>query len=94
MKNPVAHVVFALAVITPIVLFLVLWGEGLNRFVAAAISVVAGWILGVAWALTAFDHRNGDRRNIAIATRYGWACPTVLVLGSWIARHFAAQYAV
>ncbi|AXK72823.1 hypothetical protein DWG18_11395 [Lysobacter sp. TY2-98] len=89
MKNPVSLVVLVVALAAPIALFLVLSAEDVNGYVAAGLSVSAGWLLNFAWALSAFDHRSESRRTVSIAVRYGWACPAVLVIAVAIAQRLA-----
>lgn len=91
-----ALLVMALAL--PIALFLLLLSRfHLNVLVAAAVAVIAGWALNVAWALAAqrtaaaAPRINGD--TISIAAYFGWACPAVLVLLAWLVWRFVTHRA-
>ena len=76
------------ALVLPVVLFWLLKSRArLSGFVAAAISVAAGWALNFAWASTAHE-------STAIATRFGWVCPTVLVALTWLVMRFKRQRVV
>ena len=84
------------ALALPIVLFWQLGGHSaLSTVVAAAIAVAAGWALNVAWAFAAQktivqDASQGIAGNLKIALAFGWACPVVLVLLTWLVLRFAA----
>ena len=73
------------ALVVPVVLFWLLKSRfRLNSMAAAAIAVVIGWALNVAWAFAshgsaANDPSQGNADTVSIAMRFGWACPTVLV---------------
>lgn len=89
-----ALLVTALAL--PIVLFWQLGAHAaLSTLVAAVIAVAAGWALNVAWAFAAQKHgaedaSQGNAGTLRIAMAFGWACPVVLVLLTWLAlRYFA-----
>ena len=92
-----ALLVMALAL--PIALFLLLLSRfHLNGLVAAAIAVMAGWALNVAWALAAqrtasaaTPQINAD--TVSIAAYFGWACPAVLVLLTWLLWRFVMHRA-
>jgi len=74
------------ALALPVVLFLLLKVRlGLSGFVAATISIAVGWVLNVAWAfVTARDPSQGYGDVLSIAAYFGWACPTVLVVLTWL----------
>lgn len=91
-----ANVLLLTALALPILLF---WQVGahsaLSPVVAAAIAVAAGWALNVAWAFAANkaivqDASQGNAGNLKIALAFGWACPVVLVLLTWLVLRFAA----
>jgi len=79
------------ALVAPVALFLVLrsrlrWGG----LAAAGVAVATGWALNVAWALasregTAQGPPPADADFVSIAASFGWACPAVLVLLTWLA---------
>lgn len=87
------------ALVLPVALFWLLKSRSrMNGLVAAAIAVATGWALNVAWALAsqgspsnAPSQANGDTLSIAI--RFGWACPVVLVLLTWLVWRFKARRA-
>lgn len=86
------------ALVLPVGLFWLLRScSRLNGLTAAAIAVAAGWALNVAWAFAS----HGVTTNVAtqeggetlsIAMRFGWACPTVLILITWLVRHLKTRY--
>lgn len=81
-------VLLLVALVAPIALFSLLSPYmHLHVLLAAAISIAAGWALNVAWARSA---NKDDAKTISIATRFGWACPAVFVLVTWLAWRFAA----
>lgn len=90
MESLAVTALLLLALVLPVVLFLVLWFRfRLNGLVAAAIAVATGWALNVAWALTNQSHADAD--TLSIAVQFGWACPTVLVLLTWLVRRIATR---
>jgi len=73
------------ALALPVAMFWLLKSRsGLSGLAAAAISVAAGWALNVAWAFAAHE-------SFAIAAAFGWICPTVLVLLTWLVWRFATR---
>ena len=90
MKSPLAIVLLLAALAAAVALFLLLASQvHLNAWLAAAVAVAAGWALNVAWAMAvekADAKRSPDARGntLAVATRFGWACPSVLVLLAWL----------
>ena len=90
MKSPLAIVLLLAALAAPVALFLLLASQvHLNGWLAAAVAVAAGWALNVAWAMAvekADAKQSPDARGntLAVATRFGWACPSVLVLIAWL----------
>jgi hypothetical protein len=99
MKNFAATVLLLTALVFPVALFLLLWYRfRLNGLVAAAIAIATGWALNVAWAFvaqetTAMDPPQVDGNTLSIATYFGWICPTVLVLLTWLIWHFLIRRA-
>jgi len=82
-----ATVLLLTALVVPVVLFWFFTSHSrLNGWAAAAISVAAGWVLNFAWASTAHE-------STAMAARFGWACPTVLVALTWLVLRFKKQRA-
>lgn len=87
MKNPAGIALLLLALVAPVIVFLLLASQQrLQGVIAAAVAVATGWALNIAWASSTGDDA---RRNRSIALRFGWACPAVLVLLAWLVRHFA-----
>ena len=75
-----------IALVLPVVLFWLLKSHSrLNGWVAATISVAVGWALNFAWASAAHE-------STAVAARFGWLCPTVLVALTWLVMHFKRQH--
>jgi hypothetical protein len=99
MKNLAAPALLLTALVLPVALFLLLWLRfHLNGFVAAAIAIATGWALNVAWAfvaqgITAKDSSQADGNILSIAAYFGWICPTVLVLLTWLIWHFLIRRA-
>jgi hypothetical protein len=87
------------ALALPVVLFWLLRSRSrLNGLVAAAIAVASGWLLNVAWAFasrgsTTNDPSQGNADTLSIAMRFGWVCPTVLVLLTWLVWRFKTRRA-
>lgn len=82
-----ANVLLVIALGVPVVLFWLLKTRSrLNGWVAAAISIAAGWALNYAWASVA--HESTD-----IAARFGWIRPTVLVALTWLVLFFMRRRA-
>lgn len=91
MKSPLAIVLLLATLAVPVALFLLLASQAvhLNGWVAAAAAVAAGWALNVAWALAVEKAESKQSpedsgNTLAIAARFGWACPAVLVLLTWL----------
>jgi hypothetical protein len=75
------------ALVLPVVSFWLLKSRfRLGSPVAAAVSIAAGWALNFAWACVAHE-------STAIAGRFGWACPAVLVAITWLVWRFKTQRA-
>lgn len=80
-------VLLVAGLVLPVTLFLLLSSRArLSAWVAAALAIAAGWALNFAWASAA-------KESTAIAARFGWACPTVLVLLTWLAMRFMTRRA-
>lgn len=95
MEKFAVAVLLLAALVLPVALFWLLRSRSrLNGLVAAAIAVATGWALNVAWAfVAATDPSQGSGDNVAIAAYYGWACPAVLVLLTWLAWRFKTRRA-
>lgn len=89
-----AAVLLLAALVSPIALFWLLGARPAgNIAVAAAIAIAAGWALNVAWAWTtqkAAASAPSQGNTLRIAALFGWACPSVLVLLTWLAVHLLA----
>lgn len=83
------------ALVLPSTLFLLLKSRyRLNGLIAAAIAVATGWTLNVAWAFFAGnDPSQADGDTLSIAAYFGWVCPTVLVLLTWLVWRLVARRA-
>jgi len=87
MRTIATHLMLLAALVLPVASFLLLLRMDRGALLPAVVSIAAGWALNVIWAGTA-DPRNGENYR-SIATRFGWACPAVLVFATWAVRHFA-----
>jgi hypothetical protein len=75
------------ALVLPVALFWLLKSRTrLSDLIAAAVAVVAGWAINLAWASVAHE-------SIPIAARFGWVCPAVLVLLTWLVLRFMSRRA-
>ncbi|QNP41090.1 hypothetical protein [Lysobacter solisilvae (ex Woo and Kim 2020)] len=85
------------ALVLPIVLFWQLRSRSrLHGLMAAAIAVAAGWALNVAWAYVSQgvptnDPAQGD--TLSIAVYFGWICPSILTVLTWLVWRFKARRA-
>lgn len=85
------------ALALPVVLFWLLRSRSrLHALLAAAIAVAVGWAFNVAYAflaqgITAKDSSMASDDMLAIAATFGWACPTVLVLLTWLVHRTLLQ---
>ncbi len=99
MENIAVIVLLVAALVGPVVVFWLLKSRSsLHGLVAAAIAVAVGWGLNVAWAWysqgsTASDPSQTGGDNLSIAIRFGWACPIVLVLLTWLVWRFKPRRA-
>lgn len=96
MKKYAVTVLLTTALVLPVVLFLLL-GSYLypDVLVAAGVAVAVGWALNVAWAFAvqgaaAPEAARSGGDTLSIAMRFGWVCPIVLVLSTWLAWRIAA----
>ena len=90
MKKAGANLLLLVALVLPVALFLVLLPRGL---LAPVVAVACGWALNVVWAYaaqasTVTDPADPNQNYVTIATRFGWACPAVLVLLAWLVWRF------
>jgi len=77
-----ATVLLLTALVLPVVLFWLLKSRSrLNVPVVAGIAIAVGWALNLAWASAAHE-------SLAIAGAFGWVCPAVLVLLTWLVWRF------
>jgi hypothetical protein len=75
------------AFVLPVFMFWLLSSRArLNGLVAAGIAVAAGWATNFAWASVAHE-------SVPIAARFGWVCPAVLVLLTWLVLRFMSRRA-
>ena len=75
------------ALVLPVVLFWLLKTRSrLSGLVVAVIAIAVGWALNLAWASVAHE-------SLAIAGAFGWVCPAVLVLLTWLVWRFAKRRA-
>ena len=90
MKKFATTALLLTALLLPVALFwLVMSRSHLNGLAVAAIAVATGWALNVAWAFVATkDPPQANKETLSIAMRFGWVCPTVLVLLTWLAWRF------
>jgi hypothetical protein len=82
-----ATVLLLTALVLPVVLFWLLKSRSrLNALIVAGIAIAVGWALNLAWASAAHE-------SLAIAGAFGWVCPAVLVLLTWLVWRFAKRRA-
>ena len=97
MDNIAVIVLLLVALALPVVLFWLLASRlRLNSLSAAAVAIGAGWAFNVAYVLavqkidpSSVTQADGDM--LGIATAFGWACPSVLVLLTWLVRRFVMR---
>jgi hypothetical protein len=93
MKKTATGALLVVALVLPVVLFLLLPTRfHLSQLAAAIVAVVSGWALNIAWASMAQMSTGKDQSNdnfLSIATRFGWACPALLVLITWAVWRFS-----
>jgi hypothetical protein len=99
MENFAVTVLMLTALALPVGVFLVFRPRSrANTLVAAAVAIAAGWAFNVACiyateAIAAGTTARIDRANVAIAVNFGWICPLVLVLGTWLVWRVIARRA-
>jgi len=97
MENFATAVLLLTALALPVVLFLLFRPRShLRALIATAVGVAAGWSFNVAYvfateAIAAKGPSQVDSSNLAIAVTYGWACPLILVVITWVVWHFATR---
>ena len=99
MENFAVTALLIAALALPVVLFWQLRSRARwSGVAAAAIAIATGWALNIAWAFAtqestakAPSQANGD--NLAIAAAFGWVCPLVLILVTWLVWRFARRRA-
>lgn len=90
------------ALVLPVLLFVLFRPRTRGKtLLAAAVAIAAGWAFNVACivamqALSVGEGTPADPSMVSVATRFGWACPGVLVLLTalmwrWIARRGAVD---
>jgi hypothetical protein len=90
MKKLIGNFLLVIALVLPVALFLMLYAHGL---IATVVAVAAGWASSVAWAYSAEGSNlevpaDPNQSYVSIAKRFGWACPTVIVLLTWVVWRF------
>ena len=86
--EPTGLLLAALAL--PVVAFLLLrFAFHLRDRSAAAIAIVAGWALNIAWAFSVQGSAQGGDDVVIIAAALGWLCPAILVLLAWLVLRLA-----
>ena len=93
MTKYAATALLLIALVLPVALFWLLRPH--FHVIAAALAIAIGWALNVAWAYVAHgtlanDASQPEDNTRSIALRFGWICPTVLVLMTWLALRLAA----
>ena len=89
-------VLFSTALVLPVVLFLLFRPRNrAGRILATVVAVAAGWAFNVACivAVEAIDPGSlgGDGDNLAVVTSFGWVCPLVTVLVTWLVWHLLGR---
>ena len=91
MESLAATALLVTALVVPVVLFWFLkWRRHRSGVTAVAVAVATGWALNLAWAFAARRSApalpsSTDTDPVAIAAAFGWVCPLVLVLATWLA---------
>ena len=99
MQKLVASALLITGLVLPIVLFWLLRSQAkLNSFAVVAIAVATGWAFNVAWALTSQGSTTNDSSQVgedmlSMAIRFGWFCPTVVVLLTWLVWYLKSRFA-
>lgn len=90
MKKLAATVLLIAALVLPVLLFLLVKSRAsFNDLAAAGIAIPAGWATSVAWASVAVDLSEPSSNTLSTAVRFGWICPSVLVLVTWLISRLA-----
>jgi len=82
------------ALASPVALFWLLISRSHFSILAvAAIAVATGWVLNLAWAFAVDNGPSNEPSQatgdfFAVAARFGWVCPSVLVFLTWLVLHF------
>ena len=90
MESLAVNLLLLTALALPVVLFWLLRSRSrVSGLVAAAIAIAAGWALNLAYAFVVqnavpTDPAQLDGDTLAIAAAFGWVCPSVLVLLTWL----------
>ena len=85
------------ALALPVVLFLLFRPRSRSAAaLALVVAVAVGWSFNVAYIFTTEtsavkDPSQLNGENLAIAVNYGWVCPLVFALFTWIVWHFATR---
>ena len=91
MRKSVVAILLLAALVLPVTVFLLLWpGLHWSGLAAAALAIATGWVLNVAWAMASRATATGGGNTVSIAAYFGWLCPAVLVLLTWLAWRFTA----
>ena len=91
MKKLISLLSLLAGLILPIVLMIILRSPSYSQSLLIALgAIVAGWICNVIWASTTIleigDGGPAETRKIAL--KFGWICPSVLVLVTFIVQLF------
>lgn len=95
MKIFADYVLLATALALPIVLFLLFRPRSrAGLLTSATLAIAAGWAFNVAYVIATqtinADHPADDNgAALSMVFTFGWACPLVLVLVTWVIRRFA-----
>lgn len=85
------------ALLLPVLLFLLFRPRSRGgNVLAAVVAIGAGWAFNVACivamqALAVAAGEAADPGSVSVATRFGWGCPTVLVLLTWGVLHLVRR---
>jgi hypothetical protein len=93
------NLLFAVGLVVPVALFWWLRARGRpNAWLAAALAIAAGWAINLAWAFAVRGTPAGDPAQlggdpVAIASLFGWFCPSALVGLTALVRRFVVRAA-
>lgn len=85
------------ALLLPVLLFLLFRARSRGgNVLAAVVAIGAGWAFNVACivatqALAVGAGEAADPAMVLVATRFGWACPAVLVGVAWLVWHLITR---